>query len=122
MSVRRAGTYRHKTLSIKTLHAVFGATVCKTVRPMLSDRCPYVLSVPSVCLSCLRRWCIVAKRTVGWIKMKVGVEVGLGPGHIVLDGDSASPPPEKGGTALPSFGPCIVAKRLDGSRCHLAQR
>jgi len=28
---------------------VFGATVCKTVRPMLSDRCP----VCSVCLPCL---------------------------------------------------------------------
>jgi len=25
-------------------------------------------------------------QTVGWIKMKLGVEVGLGPGHIVLDG------------------------------------
>jgi len=33
----------------------FWATVCKTVRPMLSDRC----------LSCLWRWCIVAKRLHG---------------------------------------------------------
>jgi len=24
---------------------------------------------------------------VGWIKMPLGKEVGLGPGHIVLDGD-----------------------------------
>jgi len=31
---------------------------------------------------------------VGWIKMKLGVQVGLGPGHIVLDGDPA--PPKKG--------------------------
>jgi len=31
------------------------ATVCKTVRPMLSDRC----------LSCLWHWCIVAKRLDG---------------------------------------------------------
>ena len=30
----------------------------------------------------------------GWIKMSLGVEVGLCPGHIVLDGDPA--PPEKG--------------------------
>jgi len=36
--------------------ADLGATVCKTVRPMLSDRC---LSV------CLCRWCIVAKRLDG---------------------------------------------------------
>jgi len=28
----------------------------------------------------------------GWIKMALGVEVGLGPGHIVLDGDPASLP------------------------------
>jgi len=32
----------------------------------------------------------------GWIdQMALGVEVGLGPGHIVLDGDSA-PFPKKG--------------------------
>ena len=27
--------------------------------------------------------------TVGWIKMALSVEVGLGPGHIVLDGEPA---------------------------------
>jgi len=26
--------------------------------------------------------------------MKLGVQVGLGPGHIVLDGDPAPPPPK----------------------------
>jgi len=34
----------------------FWATVCKTVRPMLSDRCLFV------CLFSLGRWCIVAKQ------------------------------------------------------------
>jgi len=34
-------------------------------------------------------------QTAGWIKMPLGTEVGLGPGHIVLDGDRA-PPPQKG--------------------------
>jgi len=33
-------------------------------------------------------------QTDGWIKMVLGMEVGLGPGHIVLDGDPA-PPPKK---------------------------
>jgi len=33
--------------------------------------------------------------TAGWIKMPPGTEVELGPGHIVIDGDSA-PPPRKG--------------------------
>jgi len=48
--------------------------------------------------------------------MKLGMEVGLG--HIVRWGHSS---PQKGGTALPPFWPMsVVAKRLDGSRCHLA--
>ena len=34
-------------------------------------------------------------RMAGWIKMALGMEVGLGPGHIVLDGDPAVPPPKK---------------------------
>jgi len=33
---------------------------------------------------------------VGRIKMKLGVQVGLGPGHIVLDGDPAPPLPNEG--------------------------
>ena len=37
----------------------FWATVCKTVRPVLSDHCL------SVCLVCLWCWCIVAKRMDG---------------------------------------------------------
>jgi len=39
----------------------------------------------------------------GWIKMPLGMEVGLGPGNFVLDGDRA-PPLQKGGRApLPKF-------------------
>ena len=54
----------------------------------------------------------------GWIKMTLGVEVGLGPGHIVVDGDPALLP-KKGQSPL-SFRPIsIVAKRLDASKCHL---
>jgi len=37
----------------------------------------------------------VCAETVGYIKMRLGMEVGLGPGDIVLDGDPA-PPPRKG--------------------------
>jgi len=50
---------------------------------MQSNRCLYV------CLS-----------TLGWIKMKLGMQVGLGPGHIVLDGD---PHPPKAAAAPPLF-------------------
>jgi len=46
------------------------------------------------------------------------MEVGLGPGDFVLDGDPAVPP-NRGQT--PNFQPMsVVAKWLDGSRWHLA--
>ena len=61
-------------------------------------------------------------QTAGWIKMALGMEMGLGPGHNVLDGDSA-PPPRKKGAQPPNFWPIsIVAKWLDESRCHLVGR
>jgi len=60
-------------------------------------------------------------QTAGWIKLAVGMEVGLGPGHIVLDGDLA-PLPKKGAQPA-NFRPLpIVPKRLDVSRCHLVWR
>jgi len=126
---------------------------------MLSDRCLSVLQ--SVCHVCDVG---VLWQTVGWIKMKLGMVVGLGPGHIVLDGDPApqikkghspqlsvhvccgqtagrikmplgteadlgprdivldrDPAPPKKGAQHPNFVPCIVAKRLHGSRCHLVR-
>jgi len=52
--------------------------------------------------------------------MALGMEIGLGSGHIVLNGDPALP---KKGHILPNFRPMfIVAKQLDGSRCHLVRR
>jgi len=42
-----------------------------------------------------------------WIKMPLGVEVGLGPGNFVLDEDPA-PPPQKGGRDPQIFGPCLL--------------
>jgi len=49
--------------------------------------------------------------------MKLGTEVGLGPGDIVVDGVSA--PPKRGTTAPNSPPMSVVAKRLDRSRCYL---
>ena len=51
-----------------------------------------LLSVLSVTL-------VYCGQTVAWIKMALGMEVGLAPGHIVLDGDP-SPATERG-TAVP---------------------
>jgi len=59
------------------------ATVCKTVRPMLSDRC---LS-PCPVLLVLYITLAYCDQMVGWIKTKLGVEVGLGLDDIVLDED-----------------------------------
>jgi len=94
----------------------FLATVCKTVHPMLLDRCL------SVCPVCLWHWCIVAKWLDGSrVKTKLGTQVGLGPGHIVLDEEDPAPPPQRG--TAPNFQPMpILAKRLDGSRWHLVER
>jgi len=43
----------------------------------------------------------------GLIKMPLGVEVGLDPGNIVLDGDTA-PLSQKGAQPPPIFGPCLL--------------
>ena len=45
-------------------------------------------------------------QTSGWIKMALDMEVGLGPVHIVLDGDTA-PSPKKG-QSPPIFGPFLL--------------
>jgi len=111
---------------------------------------------------------ICCGQMAAWIKMPLGIELGLSPGDFVLDGDPApspkrgrspqifcpcllrqigwmdqddtwrggrpqprglfvrwgpSPLPKKGAESLPNFRPMsIAAKRLHGSRCHLAQR
>ena len=50
-------------------------------------------------------------QTVGWIRMKLGTQVGIGPGHFVLDGDPA-PLPQR--SRAPNFRPIsVVAKWLD---------
>ena len=60
---------------------------------MLSDRCLSVCSVLSV-LFVLSVTLVCCGQTVRWIKMKLGMQVGLCPGHTVLDGDQFSPSPK----------------------------
>jgi len=52
---------------------------------------------------CAIRFC---GQTAGWIKISLGMEVGLSPGDFVFDGDPA-PSPKKG-TEPPNFGPCLL--------------
>ena len=91
------------------------------------------VSCLSVCLSVTLMYC---GQTVGWIKMKLGMQIGLGPGHIVLDWNPA-PPKGRHSRTLSTFeiygsklclrpdNPrpmSIVTKGLGGSRCHLVRR
>ena len=71
-------------------------TLCYQTIVCLS--CP-VLSVLSVTL-------VYCGQMVGWIIMKLGMQVGLGPGHTVLDRDPAPLPQE--GVEPPVFGPCLL--------------
>jgi len=59
--------------------------------------CP-VLSCLSICLTLTLVYC---GQTVGWIKMKLGMQVDLDPGHIVTWGPI--PPPIRG--IAPNFRP-----------------
>ena len=74
-----------------------------------------------VCLSvCLSVTLVYCDQTVSRIKMKLGVQVGLVAGHIVLDGDPAPSPP-KGHT--PNFRRIsVAAKWLHRSKFHLVWR
>ena len=80
--------------------------------PLRNYSLTYSVSVLSVVL-------VYCGQTVGWTTMKLGTQVGLGLGHIVLD---VHPAPSQWGTA-PNFRPIfVVAKWLDGSTCHLVRR
>ena len=63
---------------------------------------------------------ICCRQMAAWIKMPLRMEV-QGSSDFVFDGDPA--PPTQKGAEPPNFRPMfIVAKRLDGSRWHLAWR
>jgi len=93
------------------------ATICKTV-PLCyqSVVCLSVCPVLSVTL-------VYYGQTVGWIKMKLGMQVSLSPGYIVLRGEWGPSSPSPKGEESPNFQPIsVVAERLDASRCYLVGR
>jgi len=75
----------------------------------------FTLSYRNVVLSvCPSGTLVYCGRTIGWIKMKVGMQIALGPGDFVLNGDPA-PLPKRGHSPLSNLGPMfIVAKWLHG--------
>jgi len=104
-----------------TLHTHFWATVCKMVRPMPSDRCLSVcLSVLSV-HPCLSVGNVAVLWPNGWLDQDETWHAG-GPrpcAHCLMGTQHRLP---QRGTA-PSFRPrSVVAKWLDGLRCHLVWR
>jgi len=79
----------NKNLNFLQIFSRYGRK-CKQiafVHWFLGDRLPYVLSVLSVTF-------VRCGQTVGRIKMKLGMRLDLGPGHILLDRDPAPPPPK----------------------------
>ena len=72
----------------------FSSTDC------LYNGLPYAIGALS-CLSVLSVTLVYCGQTVGWIKMKLGMQVGLSPDHIILNGD---PPPPPKGHSSPIFG------------------
>jgi len=65
----------------------------------------YAITLLSVCPA-LSVTLVFCGQTVGRIKVKLGMQVGLGTGHIVLDGDPA-PLPQKVAEP-PIFGPYLL--------------
>jgi len=63
---------------------------------------PYAMGL----LSCLSHLLVYCGQTVGWTKMPRGMEVGLGPRDIMLDGDPA--PHGNGHSSRPLFGRCLL--------------
>jgi len=74
----------------------FGRPLQVIVRPLL-----YGTVVLSVCITL-----VCCNQTVGWIKMPLGTEVGIGPVDIMVDGDPA--PPWKGAQQPPTFRPMSI--------------
>jgi len=83
---------------LKYRFVYYWATVCKTVRRMLSvSSSSFFLSfylfrlISTVCPVSMSVTLVYCGQTVEWIRMPLGMDVGLGPGDIVLDGDPAPP-------------------------------
>jgi len=82
----------YNIIILALISAIFG-------RPFVNAM-SYAIGRSSACLS------LQCGQTVGRIKMKLGMQVGLGPGHIVLDGDPV-PLPQRA-QLHPIFGPYLL--------------
>ena len=112
ISASPIGETMRQTLTVGCMVAVFGRPFVKRFA-----LCYHTVVCLSVSLSATLVYC---GQTVGRIKMKLGMQIGLGPGHNVLDKDPA-PLPQR--STAPNFWSISVAtKWLHRSRCHLVWR
>jgi len=111
------GTLPHENRHSSPSHilanfAVARLPISATAEILLGDRFgrPFVKRSALYYHVCLSETLVYCGQTVEWIKMKLGLEVGLGLSHIVLDGNPA-PSKRGGGTVYNSvqlFGPCVL--------------
>ena len=111
-AVREVGNYDHHHVALNQLEECRAANGVNLMM-FLTISCRFLgdmfiklfalwyQTYQSVCLSCLSGTLVYCGQTVGWIQMKFGVQVGLGPCHIVPDGDPASLP--RKGDRAPQF-------------------
>jgi len=100
-------TYSHAKLQLR--FTCCWATVYKTVRPIGTlSVCVSVSVSDSLCPVTL----VYCGQTVGWIKMPLGMEVGLFPCDIVLDG--AQLPPRKGAQQSSHFSAHVYCGQTAG--------
>jgi len=78
-----------------------GRTVLQTVAQKGFAQCYRTVVCPVLSVTL-----VYCGQTAGWMKMALGTEVGLGKGHIVLDGDLASLSKNRD-RAPPIFGPFL---------------
>ena len=95
-----------RLLHIRLKSSLFGRTVL-CYRTVVLPACLFV------CLSVLSVTLVYCGQTVGCINMKLGTEVGLGPGHIVLHGDPSPPPTPKRGDS-PQFSAHVYCGQTAG--------
>jgi len=107
ISCKYTYTYTSKHRACEGPQAIFNDKLPYEVTHLWATVCKTVLSMLSVCLSCLSVT-VYSGQTVGWIKMPLATQVGLVPGDIVLDGDPAAPIPPKKEHRPPLFGSCLL--------------
>ena len=107
MIAQRRTVNKERLLENVNFWAIFGRTVTSNCSPYATGP-----------LSCLSVTLMYYGQTAGWIKMPLDIEVGLGPGHIVLDGNPALPN-EKGHSSPPLTFSVYGRSRINRGPCLL---